>query len=355
MKSIYLILATVVGFLCYAQKAELNNPMLKEYYKNIVSAENTITKGKLDSASYYYEKAFSLNKEPNAKDLYNSLQVAIKRKDKKTVKKHIQQLDCLNFDFEDGFQTANTQVLSRKKCNRKFNTDLIKVLDSLFIIDQKYRRLSGGNYEKYRKEMTAGDSLTSTRLVQLIEKYGFPNEYDIGIGKSSKDFFHHFYYIIWHQLAGNLYSPQQVNFTKILNDALNAGKIIPEHAAFLIDLNNGGMPSYTFNAFLVHEFELIDSSQGFKRNGSNIDCCYVSENFYFPEKRNENIIKIKERTNENRKKIGLEPIENIAKKTFFRLNNREFVFNETTIIGHGMTSEDDIKNYKERMKFIKIQ
>lgn len=267
----------------------------------------------------------------------------------------------MEYHFEDDFLEKNKTLIKTKerKCNINFNLRLRKSLDSLFILDQKYRKLSGGNYEKYKKELTEGDSIASTNLLKLIKEYGFPNEYDLGLSSSNKMFFHQFYYIIWHQLAGNLYSSQKINFSEELLKALNKGKITPNNGAFLIDLNNGLTPKYTSHIFSLHQFVKIndnfnENNQQLNQNMKNVDCCYITSQI-LPEKRNDFVKSEIQKLDENRERIGLGTIEKDIKKNLFYLKNKEFIFSNIPIIGHAQSDQKEIDNWKKRLQLMKVE
>lgn len=359
MKLKILLILFLSAIYINAQTNELHNENLRKYFSLINSAELKITEGKLDSANILYKYAFKTYKQKFAKDSYNSLQVALKIKDRKNAFQQYKDLKCLEFNFEKiTFPTEFTEYLAKRKisCRQKINYQYKNALDSLFVIDQKYRKLSRGNYKEYQKEITEGDSIASTRLLNLIKENGFPNEYDLGLSSADQTFFHKFYFIIWHQLASNLYSPQRVNFSEEIIKALNMGKITPEHAGFLIDLSNKTQ-NYDSNIFQFHKLiELTgnhDKPHIAMEKGEFIsDCCYLHPWFY-PEKRNERGIALVAKLDENRQKIGLSNMNDELKKRAFSLNNKDYILVQTTITGHQFA--DPAQGRKLYKDFIKIE
>lgn len=56
----------------HSQNRELTNKKLIKYYEAINSAEDKIVTNDLDSADFYYQKAFKSFNEPHANDVYNT-------------------------------------------------------------------------------------------------------------------------------------------------------------------------------------------------------------------------------------------------------------------------------------------
>lgn len=313
----------------------------------------------LDSADLYYQKAFKIFEKPHANDLYNHMKVLLNKKEYENAFKQYQSLSCMNYKFEENFLSSyflNTEKYKKSKCNLKFDDNYRKELDSLFNIDQYYRKLSGGDYSKYKIEITKNDSIASTKLLSLIQKQGFPNEYDLGLSSANLVFFQNFYFIIWHQLATNLYSPQVVNFSDEILKALNKGKITPENAAFLLDLNNG-TSSYVTKHFDIMQF--LKNEGDHKRPHDNLtkmlekaDCCYVHE-WFFPEKRGEKGNALVKDIDKRRKSIRMSTLDQSLRKKVFLLTNKEYKMGHANLIGMNFQKEEDAENLKKH--FIKIK
>lgn len=359
MKLFPIIIFLLVTNLFYSQKNELTNKKLLDYYETVNSAEDKIVTNELDSADFYYQKAFEIFKKPHVNDLYNHMKVLLKKKNYESAFKHYQSLDCMKYKFEDNFLSTNfpnSEQYKKLKCKDNFDDNYRKELDSLFKIDQHYRKISGGNYAKYKKEITKNDSIASTKLLNLIQKKEFPNEYNLGLNSADLVFFQNFYYIIWHQLATNLYSPQVVNFSDEIIIALNKGKITPENAAFLLDLNNG-----TQNYSSRH-FDILQ----FLKNGDNperphdkaeemfekADCCYVHQWFY-PEKRGEKGNALVKDIDGRRKRIGMSTLDQSLRKKVFLLTNKEYKMGHASLVGMNFQKDEDAENLKKH--FIKIK
>lgn len=337
MKSILVFLFTIISLTINAQDFEIKNEHFIKYYELINDAENKIITNDLVDANNLYKEAFKEFKYPHAKDLQNSMNVALKVKDFENAYYDYHSLKCLGKEFDVNFLSENfenTKEFKIKPCENKIDLQYRKTLDSLFEIDQYYRKLSGGNYEAYKKELTKSDSITSTNLLRLIQKKGFPNEYNIGLASADNMFYQKFYYVIWHQLANNHYSSQKVNFSKEILKALNEGKIRPDIAGQLFDLNNG-TKNYSF--FKIYQFTV---------NNEKTDCCYISEAI-LPEKRAAEVnTKIKE-INRKRKLIGLTTTEEEAQKSIFFLNNKDYIFISNAVEGFQFKNNNDAELFKK--------
>lgn len=357
MKSIFLSFFFLSAILS-SQTFELKEKSLITYYESIIKAENNIVENNLLEASKSYDIAFGLINEPPAKDIYNSMQVSLKLQNSNVAFQKYNQLKCLGYPFDENFKNKNFKNFDFKvsECNVNFDKEYKKIIDSLFEIDQKYRNLSNGDYSKFQKDITKSDSITSTNLFKLIQKKGFPNEYNIGVNTNGDISFQKFYFIIWHQLVTNKYSKQQVNFSEELNKALNNGKILPENAAFLYELSNNS------NSFSSMHFNILEF---YKSNGSNItlreqvlnktaniDCCYVHV-WFFPEKRNEKAIEMVKKINDNRKKIGLSDLDSELKKKVYYLKNQEYLFPRMGVLGETIEDTNKIEFLKKSL--IKLQ
>ncbi len=353
MKNAFVLLLLIVGFPLNSQDLHLTDERLVNYYQLVNQAELKIAENDYNSAYFLYEKAFSIFEQPHAKDLYNRMKIALKINNNKKAFDDYHSLKCMEYPFKDGFHQIHfgKKTDKKKPCKNKIDLQYKQELDTLFILDQKYRRLSKGDYGRFQKEITKGDSIASLKLNQLIQDKGFPNEYDIGLKSSDATSFHHFYYIIWHQLASNIYSPQRVNFTSEINKALNKGKITPDIAAFLSDLNNNSS-NYDSKHFEILKFSKNDyyqeNKETQKKGVTEADCCYVHE-WFFPENRNESGVELVNTINRNRQKIGLSSLDDHIKKRLFTLHNNEFRLPVTHVIEMNFKHPEDTEKIKKHL------
>ena len=334
MKKLLIIIFSILSFISKSQTIELKNKKLIKYYELINDAEKKIINNELINANHLYKEAFKEFTFPHAKDLHTSMKVALNINDSKFAYDNYQSLKCLGENSVDIFK--DDEKYNVKSCENKIDIKLKKNLDSLFNIDQYYRKLSKGNYSAFKKELTKSDSIASVNLLQLIQNKGFPNEYDIGLEMNSEVYFHDFYLIIWHQLASNLYSPQIVNFSNEINKALNAGKIRPDIAGFLLDLNNS---TSDYSYFKIYQF--ISDNE-------NADCCYVNKDFLYENRTEKSLSKIQD-VNYKRKLLGLSSTEDEIRKSIFSLKNKEYIFSNNVIEGWNFTDPKDAEKFKSLM------
>lgn len=76
-------------------------------------AENKIINNELDSANILYKKAFLNNQQPLGKDLYNSMIVSLKVKDKDHAFSQYRSLKCLECPFDENFEAHNFPDLKK--------------------------------------------------------------------------------------------------------------------------------------------------------------------------------------------------------------------------------------------------
>src|SRR5690606_33630928 len=135
-------------------------------------------------------------------------------------------------------------------------------------------------------------------------------------------------------------------------NALNEGKISPEYAVFLLDLNNGKSQffskQFSINSFIFSNGSEVPIYDQVKNRTAVTDCCYVTDGF-FPEKRHDTTKKRVLELNENRRKIGLGSIDDVLKKNVFSLNNKEFKFTEMSFDAHSFDKREDAKFLKDHM------
>ncbi|MCJ7932767.1 MAG: hypothetical protein MUW56_03820 [Chryseobacterium sp.] len=339
MKQLLMLVFFIFSIYAKSQNYVLRDSTLIKYYNLTNEAENKIINNDLIGANSLYKSAYREFKYPHAKDLHNALKIALKVKDIETAYDYYRSLKCLGKEFDEDFlkeNFKNPEPFKQQLCKNVIDLKYKKSLDSLFDIDQYYRKLSKGNYTSYRKELTKSDSIASINLLKLIKKKGFPNEYNIGLSMKNDVYFHNFYYIIWHQLASNNISSQKVNFSNEIVKALNDGKIRPDIAGFLLDLNNN---TYDYSYFKIYQFNSNDGKS---------DCCYVNKDF-LPGNRNESSLKKIQQVNDKRKLLGLSSTEDEIRKSIFFLNNKEYIFSNNVLEGFNFRDPKDAEQFKNLM------
>jgi hypothetical protein len=316
------------------------NKTMQFYYHKINLAENMLIKGEIEKSTLYYDSAFSNIKKPFAKDIYNAFVANINTSN--DIKALLLYKQLLNLGLKESyllkdektaaFLNKYTKVLKSYKPQTAFNKQLIDTLNTLYKIDQFHRT----DYAKYKAEIKTDDSTCGINLLNIIKQFGFPDDYSIGI-ETESIIDHHFYYIIWHQGTS-----RQTNFSKVLLDAVNDGKIEAHIAASLIDKYYGS-PVFSTEGItqIKYEKENIDS------------CCYVLDFNKVSKNRQAQISQY----NQMRIMIGIESLEENQRKVIFKYTITPYIFPQYYWGGYNLYKVDSKEFFKQypfdKMKNIK--
>ena len=93
----------LIFFSYHAQNYELKDKTLIKYYNLINEAEKKIINDSLIEADKLYAEAFKVFKYPHAKDLFNSMKVALKTNNMPLAFNNYQTLKCLGKNFDEIF------------------------------------------------------------------------------------------------------------------------------------------------------------------------------------------------------------------------------------------------------------
>lgn len=315
----------------------------KEYYALQNKAELAIVDNDFHTALDFYSKAFALNPKPLAKDIYNYAMCSFLLKKYKNTYKSFNKLMGLGLSIEE---IKKNEVLIKEKevINRisknytSFKDKSLKNInvflrDSLRKIadqDQLFRRMSG-SYKVYGDTIRKIDKENNKKLLSIIEKYGYPNEYLVGVSRNLNPS-QNFDIVIWHQTQTNFIH----DYTNILKEAVKKGRIDPHRAS-----------------------ELIENQQGDDRYSSQIlykiSCPSCSKDvidkinkklFYYDIKDS-----IKAKINDEREKIFLENIDDYEKKVLFDSKPNPFkFFYKGGIPNFNFDKEEDVLITIKKMK-----
>lgn len=267
---------------------------VKNYYKHINEAENLIIQNDINQAIKYYNEAFKF-KDPFCKDLYNqAVCFAILNKKRKCLK-NIKILLKYGYPIDSIFSNEKLKnIVKNNKFKEKpiYDFSYRKTMDSLLDKDQFFRRLDRITYKDSIKKI---DSINVLKILELINKKGFPSERNIGV-YSNFDYQPISIIIVHNSISG-------YNFSKIVLDAINNGDLDNRVGADLHNLSvaNGGDLYGTFSSGLV-KYAFCKGREIIK-----------STEFGFI-KINPELVKNK---NINRELIGLDDIETNQKKLLF--------------------------------------
>lgn len=300
------------------------------YYHKINLAENMLIKNENEKATLYYDSAFSMNKKPFAKDIFNAFIANVNIQNYTKALSLYKRL--LNLGIKESYLPKDEKIIiflnkfskqiKSYKVKTAFNKQLIDTLNKLYAIDQFHRT----DYAKYKAEIKADDSICGIKLLSIITKFGFPNDYNIGI-ESESILDHRFYYIIWHQGTS-----RQTNFSKTLLNAVNNGTIEAHTAASLMDKYYDS-PIFSTEGItqMKYEKENIDS------------CCYVLDF----NKVNKNQQAQINQYNQMRKILGMEGLEENQKKVIFKYNKTPYIFPQYYWGGFNLYRVDSKEFFKQ--------
>lgn len=282
---------------------------LQKYYTSIDKAEYALVTGNINAASDNYYQAFNEKETPFFEDIYNSFLVNAELQNDERAKQDYQKLKCLQYDFSEirafvffeKFQERNKSFMKQVDCTkRKFNYKLRKTLDSLEQWDQMYRNrdnLQNLNIEE-RKIFLKNDSVNAIALKKIIEKYGVPNEYLIGMNNSSLSAHFKYQAIIIHQQKMGKY--KNVDFEPLLYKAVQEGKMRNKDFVALME--------FAFVRKEYNYFPLIMLNDG---------CCLINKSIY-PEYRDQQKKQEIQTAEKNRSEIGL---TSLSRNVLYKLYN----------------------------------
>lgn len=139
---------------------------------------------------------------------------------------------------------------NKQKIEINYNQELISLLDSLYLEDQKWRSMvrkfnnkelndSTITMEFISKNFSKTDSLNTFQVRKIFQKYGFPNFDLVGETGSNK-----FWYLIQHQ---DNFPSLQDSILTLMKIEVDKGKASPTDYAYLIDrvkVNTGQLQIY---------------------------------------------------------------------------------------------------------------
>jgi len=229
----------------------------KEYLDFVKNAEFMYKTKKFCESSEEYSKAFAFLKAGYPNDRYNAacsfalcgkkdsalsnLKKIVFRGKFSNVYRLLTEKDFSSLQNEEKW----SEIISQAKLNRyselkEFNIELIKIIDSLIIEDQKWRNIGSyydnshtkenyNEFERYliTKNMVKTDSLNYFVVAQIIKKYGYPN-YDL-VGEETSN---NFWALIQHQ-DKHIYFQDSV--VVLLKKEVDKNKASKSNYAYLVD------------------------------------------------------------------------------------------------------------------------
>lgn len=315
----------------------------KAYHPLINKAELSILQKDYASALLLYREAFKAVPTPFARDYYNAAVCAMLLKDKKLSVGYLEKLATkgVSIDFLaqqpvfDSLQTTRQWRKFKKKYPKyrqqyesQINKDLRADLDELYARDQYFREAKGG-LRVYADTLRKIEKANTKQLLEWVEKYGYPGESLIGVGDTLEQM-PRFSIIIQRQTKAR----KGYDFSKILAEAVQQGRLSPQTAAYLIE-QQVGRSKYGSKAYVKISCSTCEDE-------SHPD----SMERYLEEKRTEKELLTIEA---NRQKLGLETFEDYKKKVLYSLGDKRFRLNYSwSVVNYQVPSKEAAKVMMEK-------
>lgn len=331
---------------------------IQRYLKYINAAELKCVENNFLSAGQYYDSAFKVFPSGFAKDLYNASVCFLFLKNNEKTYEYLKPVlqkgySILVLKEKKEFQSFFNSGIGKKLLVEynslnffSYNKKLRITLDSISERDQYFRKLTG-SYDKYMDSIKKIDSTNSFKLLSIIRKYGYPDEKLVGIDSTnllwqSQDI------IFIHQSKGS--RTRIYDFTNILEDAINQGKIMPSKAAYYI-LRTSGSNEYGLSEAAVTKCVLDTTGIGQKCAYGYKEFCHLQDSMINSAAFGyENItLEDEKKFNSVRTSIGLETIQEYRKKVMYNFSNEIFSFGNVDI--YVISSKQE---YEARMRHITL-
>ncbi|NDK54718.1 hypothetical protein [Pontibacter fetidus] len=296
---------------------------IKIYHPVIHEAELLVIAKDYSAALAKYRDAFKAVKEPFARDYYNAAVCAMLSEDYEQTFKYLDELVLKGVELpfirkQDVFKPLHetkawdkflkSYPKRREKYKRHANLDVRADLDELYARD-KYYRFAKGGLRVYADTLRKIESDNVDILLRNIQKHGYPGETLIGVGDTIEQL-PRFSIVIERQTKAK----KGFDFTDILKDAVQQGKLSPQAAAYLMETQQGNR-NYKTKALVKVACSNKKDCEGDKK--------LKSLNKYLVEKLTE---QEEAKVNALRAEIGLEPVTDYRRKVLYSLSDNRFMF-----------------------------
>ncbi|MBL4587002.1 MAG: hypothetical protein JKX84_08110 [Flavobacteriales bacterium] len=260
MRPIYTALAV---FFSATASAQMNDSLL-HYYEYVNKAEMQIVDSNYQQAIALYETGFSFKKHPFGRDMYNHAVCAVLTKEYSKVHSDLKHLIAKGYPldslqarstFNDFFLSKNGKELVKyaKDYLPQDNVGLREMYDSMFVLDQFYRK-KHGSYAVYGDTIEKIDNANVDLVRALIDEHGFPSQNLIGVYPSFD--YKAFGIMVIHNQFGNRFG-QYFNYTEILYNGIYSGILDVRTAIQLLSgsTGNGDLYGFEFMGLVRHGIE----------------------------------------------------------------------------------------------------
>ncbi|MBW6479497.1 MAG: hypothetical protein K0B37_08725 [Bacteroidales bacterium] len=312
----------------FAENQVPENIKKYNYYVNL--AELSIIDSVYQKAVFYYDSAFMKKDYAFAVDKYNAALCHVFLENyeqaysllKEILQKGYSISNLKNKDLFDNFflsKWGKGLIDYSKDIVFTFNEDLRNTLDSLFYMDQLFRknREFGDPYDFFEDTINRIDDSNRVALEAIIDKHGFPGEEVIGLSDSC--LIQQPYSIILRhlqQISTGRRRGEVTNVSPMVIDAYHSGRMPAHEASDLLELAYRDFGS--FSASMIRFIYIPPGDNPFQipeEEKAKKDWSFIN----LKEEEAETINKV-------RLEFGLETIEDLRKKLVFRLDNDTFDF-----------------------------
>jgi hypothetical protein len=290
---------------------------IQVYHPLIKNAELNIVDHNFKEALQLYQQAFTAVPEPFALDYYNAAVSALLADDQNQAFKYLDKLvlkgvslDYLKRqeiltplqDTKNWRKFEKSYDKYRARFEEKANLDLRADLDELYAKDQYYRQAKGG-LKVHGDTIKKIENNNVDFLLTVIEEHGYPGENLIGVADTLEQL-PRFSIVIQRQTKAK----SGYNFESILKKAVQAGRMRPQVAAYLLEQQGYGM-------FKTRAFVTVACNNPKNCKGSDM------EGKYFTDKVSGKPL---EQLNESRKLLGLHSLEDYRKTVLYNKQDKRF-------------------------------
>ena len=294
---------------------------IKTYHPVIHEAELLVLRKDYKAALDKYRQAFHAVPEPFARDYYNAAVCAMLTEDPKLTIGYLEELALkgveLSFiekqevfkplqDTKEWEKFKKKYPKNHRKFKRKADLDVRADLDELYARD-KYFRLAEGGLRVYADTLRKIENDNVDILLRTIVKHGYPGEKLIGVGDTIEQL-PRFSIVIERQTKAK----KGFDFTPILLEAVQQGRLAPQAAAYLMEAQQGQRIYKTIALVKVACTNAKDCAGDKKLKSLNK---YLVENISAREE---------DKVNALRAELGLEPLADYRKKVLYSLQDKRF-------------------------------
>ncbi|WP_299991198.1 hypothetical protein [uncultured Pontibacter sp.] len=317
-----LSLLLLLVLLSYGNQAFAKADYIKEYHPRINKAERLVMAKDYEGALETYQQAFSAVPKGFARDYYNAAVCATltgnekqgidyleKLVEKGVTLEYLEQQDVFEpLRAHKGWKKFAKKYPKRRKAFREnMNIDLRADLDELWARDQFFRQAKGG-LRVHADTIRKIEADNVKKLLAWISKHGYPGEELIGV-PDTLEALPRFSIVIQRQTSAR----NGFDFTPVLTQAVQEGKLDPHAAAYLMDQQQGKnlYRSKVLARVICNKPEDCQDDDEF----GDLSSRYLIQRMSEEEEA---------RANELRQALGLEPVADYREKMRYAMKDDRF-------------------------------